>query len=95
MNYDVLELRRAAAEVRGAASAIKGAEQDNVSRTKTNLTGSFRGEAANALDHELSNLQSDLQRLAGGLSTISSELIAFAKRLEQADQDAAGYIQRQ
>jgi len=90
MRYDVLELRRAAAQVKNAANAV--GDRDKIRNTKNLLAGSFRGEAADALDYELTGLQSDLLQLAGGLSAIYNELIAYARRLEQADKDAMANI---
>ena len=92
MRYDVQELRRAARQVNQAAQAIQGAGRDGVNRVKSGLAGSFRGDAADALDNELSSLQSDLLKLANGLAAIDKELRDYAQRLEQADRDAASFI---
>ena len=95
MRYDAQELRRTARQVTQAADKIRSAGQDDVARTQNNLAGRFRGKAADALEGELSSLRNDLQQLASGLAAVSAELLAYARRLEQADADAARAIKSQ
>jgi len=94
MRYNVLELRQTADLVNKAAEKVRGAGEDSVERVRGGLSGVFRGEAADALDHELSSLRSDLRQLAGGLTAIGNELMDYARRLEKADRDSAAYIKR-
>jgi len=94
MRYDVLELRQVASKMSSASEAVEATGCNHIVRVQNSLTGSFRGEAADALYEELSSLRSDLRQLTEGLAAISGELKAFARRLELADAELTDFIQK-
>lgn len=94
MRYDVLELRQIASKMKNASEAVGGSGCNHIVRVQNSLAGSFQGEAADALNEELTSLRSDLQQLTNGLAAISEEIKAFARRLELADAEATKAIQK-
>lgn len=93
MKYDTSEIRRAAQQVGAAADDLDNAANHDVARMISALPGHFVGEAANALNEELNDLNGDLLALTRGLESVRSELLAYAKRLEAADRAASQSIE--
>jgi uncharacterized protein YukE len=94
MRYDVLELRQVANKMSSASEAVGGTGCNHIVRVQNSLAVSFRGEAADALNEELSSLRKDLRQLTDGLAAISGEIKAFARRLELADAELTDFIQK-
>ena len=71
---------------RDGVSEIKGVY--TVSSTSIQL----RDEAAKALEEVLGDLKKDVKGMGNGLKAIQRELLAYAKRVDEADEKAAQLI---
>ena len=92
MTYDTAEIRRVARRVGNVASEVGSIATADVGAALNMIPGNFEGEAATVLQEELTDFRGDLKKLQNGLKKISNELLAYARRLEEADRAAATYI---
>ena len=91
-SYDTYEIRRVARIVRNVAANVQSLRGSNINPTMADLDSGFRGEAADELQNQLSALGDGINSLSSGLSQISSKLLAYAKKLEEIDAEAAQNI---
>ena len=92
MTYDTAEIRRAARRVSSVASEIGSIASSDVGSAVNMIPGNFEGEAATVLREELTDFKKDLGKLRDGLNKIARELLAYARRLEEADRAAEAFI---
>lgn len=94
MGYDIDtgEIRRIARQIKAIAGSVGELSAADIPAIQQGLEGSFEGEAAKALEEALLTLRSDVGRLSGGLNGIQQELMAYAARIDAADEAAARAI---
>ncbi|MBR1707281.1 MAG: WXG100 family type VII secretion target [Clostridia bacterium] len=88
IRYDTDAIFEAARMVSSVASDVQSSCRE-VGKINTSVNDVFEGDAANAFKFQLSDLNSDLQKLRNGLNSISNELRRYAIRLQEADAEAA------
>ena len=94
MGYDIDtdEIRRAARKIGNIADSVQDLSTDDIPAIEHGLDGNFEGEAAKALEEVLADLKKDVKSLSSGLKAIQRELLAYAKRVDDADAKAAQLI---
>lgn len=90
--YDTAEIRLCARRIAAAASEVRELGQRDVRRVSENLGTGFKGLAADALNERLGVVGSDIVRISRGLDAVQRELLAFARRLDEADRKVAREI---
>lgn len=95
MKYDTAEIRAVARRLKGCASSVSSLAARDVGQLRERVGARFKGEAADALGERLQGLQVDADRIAGGLESIGSELMALARRLDLLDQASKAHIEKQ
>lgn len=93
MEYSVSKIRRLARQFDKCSSSVEQVMKDEVRKVMSDLPDGMEGNAADALENRLMDLRSDLSSISGSLDDIASDLRAFARRLEIADQKAKENIQ--
>ena len=85
MIYDSAEVRRAAGTVRRSLERITSTALPKVRSIRNSLDANFEGAAADALDKNLSDLDSDIGKIASALSMLNRTLLKFAEEIDAAD----------
>ena len=91
-DIDTEAIRRAARKIGNIATSVQDLSTDDIPAIKRGLDGNFEGEAAQALDDVLGDLKKDVRSMGNGLKAIQKELLAYAKRVDEADEKAAQLI---
>ena len=94
MSYDIdtEAIRRVARKIGSIATSVQDISTDDIPAIERSLDGNFEGEAAKALEEVLGDLQRDVRGMGNGLKAIQKELLAYAKRVDEADEKAAQLI---
>lgn len=95
MKYDTAEIRAVARRLKNCASSVSSLSTRELGQLRERMEGDFKGQAASALNERLGELQGDVLKIGEGLETIGAELLAFARRLDLADQASREHIQKQ
>ncbi|GHU66628.1 hypothetical protein FACS1894184_05080 [Clostridia bacterium] len=95
MVYDIAEIRKCAKRISEVADDLNSEVNREFRHMRDTLFPEFRGNAANAVSDMISMLQSDGDGIVRNIRSISSQLSAFAMRLEKADEDAKRQVQSQ
>jgi WXG100 family type VII secretion target len=85
LKYDSEDIRSVARRLKNCASSVSGLSTRDLRQVRERMEAEFKGEAADALNERLSEFQRDVGKIAEGLEAISSELTAYARRVELAD----------
>ena len=94
MNYDTQVVRSIARKVEGEAERVRDIGGRGITEVMQPLNGTFQGRAADSLNAKLEELRTGLAELRKGLSDVGEEVRQFARRLDEADQQAMQHIQR-
>ena len=94
MSYDIDTdaIRRVARKIGNIAASVQDLSSDDIPAIERSLDGNFEGEAANALEDVLADLKKDVKGMSNGLKAIQRELLAYAKRVDEADEKASQLI---
>lgn len=92
MRHDTAQIRSVARKVQKCADTVSDVNQGEVTALRRRIPGEFQGSAAETLMEKLEELGGDLRKISAGLETISGELMAYARRLELADQESKRVI---
>ena len=92
MKHDTAEIRRIARVVKQNAAAIHELESGTLQPLTRAVPQALRGQAADALLTEITELATAMRRLGIDINGIGDELNSFARRLDIADQQAADRI---
>ena len=94
MSYDIdtEAIRRVARKIGSIATSVQDLSTDDIPTIERSLDGYFEGEAAKALEEVLGDLKKDVKGMGNGLKAIQRELLAYAKRVDEADEKAAQLI---
>jgi len=94
MSYDIdtEAIRRVARKIGSIATSVQDLSSDDIPAIERSLDGNFEGEAAKALEEVLADLRKDVKGMGNGLKAIQQELLAYARRVDEADEKAAQLI---
>ena len=92
--YDTQFLRRLALALDSSAAAIKQADRLHLGFVREDLPQQLKGDAAQALEDEVTESGEKLNRISGDVSDVSKVLIKYAAVLDSADAHAAEMIQK-
>ena len=94
MSYDIdtEAIRRVARKIGSIAASVQDLSTDDIPAIERGLDGNFEGEAAQALEEVLGDLKKDVRGMGNGLKAIQKELLAYARRVDEADEKAAQLI---
>ena len=94
MSYDIdtEAIRRVARRIGSIATSVQDLSTDDIPAIERSLDGNFEGEAAKALEEVLFDLKKDVKSMGNGLKSIQKDLLAYAKRVDEADEKAAQMI---
>ncbi len=95
MKYDTAEIRAVARRLKSCAASVNSLTTRDMRQLTERVETEFRGEAADALGERLREFRSDVRRIGEGLDTIGAELMAYARRLDLADEESKREIQKQ
>jgi len=87
--YDSAEIRRAAGVIRSSRDRLNSTVLTGLRRVESELDGEFYGQAAEALETRLANMDADARRMEGKLDTLYNALMKFAQRMDEIDQELA------
>lgn len=87
--YDSAEIRRAAKVIRQSRDRLNSTVLTGLRRVESELEGEFFGQAADALAGRLANMDADARRIEGKLDALYSNLMKFAQRMDEIDQELA------
>lgn len=90
--YDTAEIRMAARRIGNVAAEVRELSTRNVSNISSKLESGFEGLTADALQKRLRTVGSDILKISKGLDAVQRDLLAFARRLEEADRQVANEI---
>lgn len=87
--YDTREIRRSAGQIRECLNRVEKLRSQSVGQVRSAVSGSFAGEAADALDERLDAAQRELNEMASQLSVLYAGVLLFVQRLEELDAELA------
>lgn len=86
MTYDSGEVRRAARTVRSSVDRVTSSAQPKLRQIRSSLNSNFEGAAAEALNRQLYDLDSDIARIVSALNALAQTLTKFADEIDAADE---------
>lgn len=89
---DTAKVEEAARKVRAVASQVQELATQDVSAMLELARTDLEGNAAEALQETLTDLNSDILKIASGLTTIQKQLNAYARRVKEVDAEIAARI---
>ena len=90
--YDTDFLRSTAATIDSAAGNIESAAKSTLRWICEDVPDHLAGEAANAIEEETGDLETELLEYSAALESIGAALKKYANLLDQADQKASELI---
>lgn len=89
---DTAKVRQAARNIRSVASQVQDLAKQNVKTMKNTVDSELVGSTADALMEMLTELGSDVEKIASALNSIQSLLFTYAEKLEEKDAELAAKI---
>lgn len=89
---DTAKVEEAARKVRAVASLVQELATQDVSAMLELARTDLEGNTAEALQETLTDLNSDILKIASGLTTIQKQLNAYARRVKEVDAEIAARI---
>jgi WXG100 family type VII secretion target len=89
MTYDTAEIRREARKILRCKNQVSDSAEPKLRSMRGEISDSFRGEAANALNDRLNDIDADVQAICGGLDALYRALLRYADALDEADRRLA------
>lgn len=90
---DTREVRRAAREIKRIAGNVKELSEQSVAKMQSSVADNLEGETADAIAEVLADLNMDIRKISAGLSDVQKALLDYAKRVEEADEEAKKTIE--
>lgn len=89
---DTAKVRQAARSIRNVAAQVQELSRQNVRAMKNTVDSELVGSTADALMDMLTELGSDVEKIASALNSIQSLLFAYAEKQEAFDAAMAAKI---
>lgn len=86
---DTAKVEEAARKVRAVATQVQELATQDVSAMLELARTDLEGNTAQALEETLTDLNSDIRKIASGLTTIQKQLSAYARRIREVDAEIA------
>lgn len=86
---DTAKVEEAARKVRAVATQVQDLATQDVSAMLELARTDLEGSTAQALEETLTDLNSDILKIASGLNTIQKQLNAYARKIRQVDAEIA------
>ncbi|MBP3522970.1 MAG: WXG100 family type VII secretion target [Clostridia bacterium] len=90
---DTREVRRAAREIKRIAGSVRELSDQSVAQMQISVADNLEGETADAIAEVLTDLNMDIRKISAGLSDVQKALLDYAKRVEEADEEAKKTIE--